>query len=63
MKSPGTVTSLAPTDSFFDSTNLAWVFVRYECQVRLLMLSMRSSLYSLNVVVSLASAAQSAVSH
>ena len=42
---------------------LVWDFARYECRVSLLMLSLRSSLYSSNAVVSVATAARSVVCH
>ena len=63
VKSPSIITSFAPSNSYFDFTDLAWAFAMYECQVRLLMLLMRSYLYSSNVVVSVASAARSVVYH
>ena len=48
---------------FFDFMYPAWAFTRYKCWVRLLMLSIRSSLYSSNITVRVASAAQSVVCH
>ena len=63
VKSPSTIILFEPKDSFYDFKCLAWSFTRYKCWVRLLMLSMRSSLYSLNVIVSVASAARSVVCH
>ena len=62
LRSPKHHTSFTPRDSFFDFTYLSWTFARYKCRVRLLML-LKSSLYSSNAIVSVASAAGSVVCH
>ena len=63
LRSPKHHTSFTPRDSFFDFTYLSWTFARYKCRVRLLMLLVKSSLYSSNAIISVASAAGSVVCH